>query len=1040
MKKNKLFLALLISALLVLSIALVACNSGHTLTFETNGGTALDPISFKSGQKVTPPVPTKTNFTFGGWYSDVELEVPFESFDKMPDSDVTVYAKWTVGESAKIVFETRGGSEVQTVIGVVGQPTVQPENPTKEGYVFAGWYTDEACTQFYVFGTPLASGTTILYAKWGNDSNYNYVTFYLNGSETVQPVQKTHKVSAPPKAADVECVWYKDADYTVVYDFNSEVNDSFPLYGLMYSKGLTFNGNTVTSYNGNGSYIYVPSKHDGNVITTVGNGAFASNASINYVTLPDTVTTVEKAAFYGCEYLVDVNVTGKVTAIGEFAFANCSRMVAVIDLTGITSVANSAFANCAWLTTVIFGDGLTSIGNNAFINCECLVSADVPNSVASIGDYAFAYSGITTLNVPTSLTHLGAGAVKGASNLASISGGNDNFKVDSSKGTVIQKGTGTGDGTLLLYVTTETNADKIDFEMPDGVTKIAPFAFYGNATVQNLDASGASTLSLSSFEGMKALKTLKVSDFDDENAYLAYWFGADNAKKNTSSGLYVPDSLTEVQFTAYSSTEIADYAFYGCNGLTTVKGLAKVTEIGAYAFGYTGLKTYKVESGVTKIDSTAFYGAKHLETITVDEGNTTYHDYEGALYEDTTLTYVPEAIPSLSIDPDANEIAAGALYRNRITELVVKDNITSIGLGAFENMTRLTSLTVPFIGGGTADTSYMLYVFGGKVWADEKDGTPWCDYEKCPATLSSITVTGKVTEIPKFAFAFCSHVKDIDCGDEYTSIGQAAFAQSGVTSVVIPDSVTTISDYAYFACTDVLKVVIGKGVTSIGKWAFAFLTEVESIQFQEGTNDLTIGESAFRAYSYEDSNGLENVMSSLTELKLSSNVVSIGTNAFMYVGYNGISFYNGQPVADTQATYGYLKVELSEGSRLKTIGQQAFLFSGVTTVKLPSTVISIGAQAFALCLMLTDVTVGSDGAQSNLKSIGDGAFLLCSKLESFTLYKTATAASDVPTLGGSAFYGTAVKAYVPSDSVNLYKSAWGSSDIASIQAIEEAQS
>ena len=1037
MKNSKIFVALLIAALLVVSVALVACNGGYTLTFETNGGTALDPISFKKGQKVTPPVTTKTNFTFDGWYADYDLEVPFEFFDKMPDSDVTVYAKWTAGESAKIVFETNGGSDVETYVGIVGQPTTQPSNPTKTGYTFLGWYSDVNCTQVYVFGSLLTSGTTTLYAKWGTDANYNYVTYHLNGETTEVPVQKNTKATEPSKEADVECIWYTDADYTTVYDFNSTVNDNFHLYGLKYSKGLTFDGNKVTGYNGASANVYLPAKYNGTKITTIGDGAFASNTKIKYVTLPNSLTTIGDAAFYGCEYLVNINITGSVAQIGEFAFANCSRMIATIDLTGVEAVSNSAFANCSWLTTVVFGSKLTAIGDNAFINCSSLTTAALTDSIQSVGDYAFAYSGITTLAIPTSLTHFGTGVVKGAANLSSISGGNSTFTVDSAKGTVVNG------SRLVLYVTTAKNADTTDYELPSGVTEVEPYAFYGNATIKNLNVSGANQLGLSSLEGMKALTSLKASKFDSENPYLAYWFGATDTKKNTSSGRYVPDSLKTVEFTAYSSDTVADYAFYGCNGLATVKGLNNIATIGKYAFAYTGLITYEIGASVTSIDSTAFYGAKDMVAITVTD-NAKYHGFDGALYEDKTLIYVPEGKASLEIDPTADTIAAGALYRSKIVNLTVRDNIKSIGFGAFENMTRLTSLTLPFIGGSAEKNTYMMYLFGANVSIgeqsdDEPSEYPMSDADKCPPTLRSITIAGTsaVTEIPQFAFAYCTYVTSINCGTDYTSVGYAAFARTGLVSLTVPDSVTTIANYAYFACSDLVNLTIGSGVESIGDWAFGFLPSVETIKFQEGTSDLTIGESAFRAYTYKDSYNIEHATSELSNLKLSNNIVSVGKSAFKYVGYNGMTMYSGYLMEDDTATYTYLNVVFdAENSRLQTIGEEAFFFGGIARVVLPATVTSIGTRAFVNNVMLTSVTVGTSNTNSQLTSIGDRAFNYCDKLTSFVLHKTVSAASDVPTLGSRAFEGTIVKVYVPAASVDIYTSVWGSgSYIVSIQAI-----
>lgn len=1022
MKRNsKICLALALSVLLVVALACAACQGGkYKLTFETNGGEAIQPISFNKGAKITPPTATKAYFTFVGWYEDEKLTTPFEQFGKMPDRDVTVYAKWTPSESGKIIFQSNGGSEVEEITGIVGQTVTQPANPTKEGYVFAGWYRDANLENLYVFGT-FESGTTTLYAKWSKDTaSYKYVTFVLDGATTEVPVIIGHKVAEPTQNQDVECVWYEDDGFTTEYDFDLEVNADLTLYGLRYSKGLAFDGGAVVGYDGSSNQIFVPSKHNGATITTIGQGAFAANTSINYVLLPETVTTVEQTAFYGCEYLVNVNVTSHVTEIGKLAFANCFRMTAEIDLGGLTVLGDNAFANCSFLTSVHFGNKLVQIGESAFANCTMLEKADLADSVETISDFAFANSGITSLKVPASLSAWGKGVVKGCSNLTTLSGGNANFVLDTQKGTL------TNDSRLVLYYETEGNKQIDTFTLAQDAS-IEPYAFFGNTTVKHLDASNsAQALSLASLEGIKALQTLKARDLDANNPYLAYWFGAATAQSNTSGGLYVLESLQKVQFTAYSSSEIADYAFYGCNGLATVEGVENATQIGNFAFAYTAVSSFKVESGVQSVAPTAFYRAAKLTDITVDENNANYLSHDGALYGKTDglkLLYVPETKTSIEFATGTTEIGEGALYHSQIAELTVPTSVEKIGFGAFDGMGSLRKLTVPFIGGSADDNTYMLYVFGAEV-TTSSNGAPTSSLDKCPGMLESITISGKVTSIPDFAFAFCSTVSEIACGNDYDSIGIGAFCGTAITSVTVPDTVTTVAEYAYYTCEDVEKIVVGSSVTSIGKWAFAGIEAVTSIVFKEGESDLTIGEAAFLAYSYLDSSRQLYASSELSELKLSNNVVSIGRNAFAYVGCDGLIGNGNTLLVNSPATKTFLDVVFDvEHSRLTELGDEAFVASGVYTVVLPASLQTIGNGAFAVCAALSKVTIGSEKCEATaLVNIGDEAFAGATRLESFTLYKSAASANDVPILGSGALSNVTV--YVPQGSGRWYRSKW----------------
>lgn len=137
-----------------------------TVTFESNGGSAIEAQTVQEGDKVERPEdPTKEGYTFGGWYVDEELTTEYD-FDVAVAEDITLYAKWEeVKESYIVTFETNGGSEVESQTVEEGQSAVRPENPTKEGCIFIGWYSDEELTTEYLFENEVVSNIT-LYAKW----------------------------------------------------------------------------------------------------------------------------------------------------------------------------------------------------------------------------------------------------------------------------------------------------------------------------------------------------------------------------------------------------------------------------------------------------------------------------------------------------------------------------------------------------------------------------------------------------------------------------------------------------------------------------------------------------------------------------------------------------------------------------------------------------------------------------------------------------------------------------------------------------------
>lgn len=133
----------------------------YTLTFETNGGSAIDPMKAAAGSAiVAPAAPTKDDCNFAGWYTDAACTLPF-TFAKMPYSDMTLYAKWS--EDPVILFETDGGSAVAAITAPAGTPIMAPADPTKEGYNFLGWVTADNVP--FVFDSMPAESIT-LYATW----------------------------------------------------------------------------------------------------------------------------------------------------------------------------------------------------------------------------------------------------------------------------------------------------------------------------------------------------------------------------------------------------------------------------------------------------------------------------------------------------------------------------------------------------------------------------------------------------------------------------------------------------------------------------------------------------------------------------------------------------------------------------------------------------------------------------------------------------------------------------------------------------------
>ena len=150
----------------------------YTVTFETNGGNTVDSQNVKEGETVSKPDdPLKEGYIFKGWYTDEKLEIAYD-FSTLVTKDIILYAKWEKNEESEPVqytvsFETNGGNTIDPQTVEDGQMVQKPNDPVKEGYTFAGWYSDEALENSYDFSSSVTENIT-LYARWiqkepGND-------------------------------------------------------------------------------------------------------------------------------------------------------------------------------------------------------------------------------------------------------------------------------------------------------------------------------------------------------------------------------------------------------------------------------------------------------------------------------------------------------------------------------------------------------------------------------------------------------------------------------------------------------------------------------------------------------------------------------------------------------------------------------------------------------------------------------------------------------------------------------------------------------
>ena len=354
--------------------------------------------------------------------------------------------------------------------------------------------------------------------------------------------------------------------------------------------------------------------------------------------------------------------------------------------------------------------------------------------------------------------------------------------------------------------------------------------------------------------------------------------------------------------------------------ITSVTIDDRITTIGSYAFGYTGLTTITIPNSVTAIDDEAFRGCTSLTSVTIGDGVTTIGNY--------------------------------AFAYTGLTSITIPDGVTTIGNYAFA-YSDLTSVT---IGDGVTTIGNDAFAHSG---------------------LTSVTIPNSVTAIGDWAFSDCTSLTSITIGDGVTSISNGAFSGcTSLTSVTIPNSVTTIDNYAFSGCRGLTSVTTD-GVTTIGSDAFSGCTALDTLELpyvkdighSKSSNKDNIGIYTCTGLKKLDIGSVEYLpagfLSNLTQLEdLTIPYIGAGSKNEA-TGKNGLlgalfrtesvsgmkaveQYYNETKAITSYLPTGLRKLTIAEGCEELPYGA-LYNVSTLREVVLPASLYMVGEKAFYGC-------------------------------------------------------------------------------------------
>ena len=392
--------------------------------------------------------------------------------------------------------------------------------------------------------------------------------------------------------------------------------------------------------------------------------------------------------------------------------------------------------------------------------------------------------------------------------------------------------------------------------LPDTVTYIGNRAFYSSSYL-----GGISGFENITYIGDEAFYMCPELDLTEMPAKLEYIGARAFHSCGDVTFTHIPDSVSYIGDGAFYDcsrlqdvtigdgvTHIGKETFAFCNLLGTVTLGKNVASIGEMAFYSSGIKEIILSDVITTIGKNAFGTCQYITKIHVGKSLVDFGD--GSIANSGKLKEI-----TLSDKNENFTLQNGILLSKDGTQMVlvpvgnisenftIPDGVTSIGKNAFTHCLSIKQLTIP-------DSVKVIseFAFYG------------CDH------LETVNMGSGVEEIHRAAFSYCRALKSITLPSGLKFIGNSAFADTNITTIVIPDSVTTLEVFAFGSCDQLASVTIGAGVIDIPKGCFAYCFHLTKIIIPD--NVKSIGERAFDS-CYD-----------LVEVHIGNGVISIGEKAF----------------------------------------------------------------------------------------------------------------------------------------------------------------
>ena len=535
-------------------------------------------------------------------------------------------------------------------------------------------------------------------------------------------------------------------------------------------------------------------------------------------------------------YVTNNGKTYSVTAIGDHAFEECSDVTSLSIPSTMKTM--SDLYECTGVKELIWNAiSCNYMGGLPKSNIERVT---IGYGVESLPSDFVKGSKITSVTIPNSVTTISSGAFQNCSSLSSI----------------------TFSSSLINLSSTAFEGTAWYNNQPNGLVYAGWVAYrykgYMSSGTNISLTSGTIAIAAAAFSGCAGLKSITIP-----NSVVVIGSSAFNGCTGLTS-LTIPSSVTTIGGSSFngctgltsmtipnSVTSIGSYAFKGCTGLTTLNIPNSITFIGDYAFqNCSGISGFNIPSSLTSIGQYTFNGCSSLTSIVIPNSVTSIG--KCAFYQCTNLSYITIPSTCLTISKDAfyetawyNNQPNGVIYAGKValcykgtmssgTSISLTNGTITIANEAFYQCTNLASVTIPSTITSIGQSAF--YGCSGLTRVNITDLHSWCNitfgYYSNPISVAhhiyindaeviDLVIPNSVTTISNYAFDGCTGLTSMTIPNTVTTIGSSAFSDcTGLTSITIPESVTTIGSYAFCGCSGLVDLTMPNSVTHIGERAF----------------------------------------------------------------------------------------------------------------------------------------------------------------------------------------------------------------------------